>query len=104
MGTLIALAGRPAIDTPPGAWTTRLGDDLPVALGVETGIGPRVVAATNADGRLHVVLAGALTNRRELEEVALRGGGAGGARNDAALALRLYEGRGEQSVSALRGG
>jgi asparagine synthase (glutamine-hydrolysing) len=104
MGTLIALAGRPAIDTPPGAWTSRLGDDLPVALGVETGIGPRVVAATSAEGHLHAVLAGALTNRRELEEVTLRSGTPSGGRNDAALALRLYEGRGEQSVSALRGG
>jgi asparagine synthase (glutamine-hydrolysing) len=104
MATFVALAGWPAAEPPPGAWTTRLGDDVPVALAALPGSGPAVAAATSADGRLHVVLAGALANRRELEHTAGRRGGAAAAHTDPALVLRLYEARGEQSVSALRGG
>jgi len=104
MGGLIALAGWPAVEPPEGAWCTRLGADLPVALAVESGPGPAVVTATSSDGRLHVVVAGSLANRRELEETVDRRGAATGTRNHAAVVLRLYEGRGEQSVSALRGG
>lgn len=104
MGTLVALAGWPAADPPEGAWCARLGDDVPVALATSDGMGPRVSAATSADGRLHLALAGVLANRRELEGTVDRSGAAPSQRSDAALALRLYEGRGEQSVTALRGG
>jgi asparagine synthase (glutamine-hydrolysing) len=103
MGAFVALAGWPAADPPSGAWSARLGDELPIALTTEAGPGPAVVTTTSADGRLHVAIAGLLANRRELEDTVGRSGAVAGARNDAALVLRLYEGRGEQSVSALRG-
>jgi asparagine synthase (glutamine-hydrolysing) len=103
MGAIVALAGWPAAEPPADAWRARLGADLPIALVAEPGIGPPVVSATSADGRLHVVVAGTLANRRELDETIDRTGAQAGGRNHAALVLRLYEGRGEQSVSALRG-
>lgn len=103
MAAFVALAGWPAADPPSDAWTARLGGDRPIAIGRDDGPGPAVVTATSADGRLHVAVAGALANRRELEETVDRTGAASGGRNAAALVLRLYEGRGEQSVSALRG-
>jgi asparagine synthase (glutamine-hydrolysing) len=104
MPAFVALAGWPAAEPPAGAWSAQLGDDLPVALLTEPGPGPVATTATSADGRLHAALVGTLANRRELEEAVGRSGAAGTARNDAALVLRLYEGRGEQSASALRGG
>jgi asparagine synthase (glutamine-hydrolysing) len=103
MGAFVALAGWPAADPPEGAWSARLGEELPIALATEAGPGPAVVTTTSADGRLHVAVAGVLANRRELDDTVGRSGAVAGARNDAALVLRLYEGRGEQSVSALRG-
>jgi len=103
VGAFVALAGWPAAEPPEDAWTSSLGSDVPIAIGREDGPGPAVVAATSADGRLHVAVAGSLANRRELEETVDRTGAAPGGRNHAALVLRLYEGRGEQSVSALRG-
>lgn len=104
MAVLVALAGWPAVDPPAGAWRAQLGPDLPVALAVEPGAGAEVETATSTDGKLHVVVAGALANRRELEETVDRRRAAAGTRNHAAVVLRLYEGRGEQCVSALRGG
>jgi hypothetical protein len=104
MAVLVALAGWPAADPPAGAWRAQLGAELPVALAVEPGAGAEVETATSSDGKLHVVVAGALANRRELEETVDRRGAAAGTRNHAAVVLRLYEGRGEQCVSALRGG
>jgi asparagine synthase (glutamine-hydrolysing) len=103
VGAFVARAGWPATDAPDGAWTARLGDDLPIAFTTEAGPGAAVVGATSADGRYHVAMVGALANRRELDDMVGRSGGVAGARSDAALVLRLYEGRGEQSASALRG-
>ena len=103
MSAFVALAGWPAAEPPEGAWCTRLGPDMPVALAVESGVGPAVVTATSADGRLHAAVAGTVANRRELEGTVDRSGATAGTRNHAAVVLRLYEGRGEQSVSALRG-
>jgi asparagine synthase (glutamine-hydrolysing) len=104
VSAFVALAGWPAAEPPEGAWSTRLGDDLPIALVSEPGQGPSIVTTTSGDGRLHVAVVGGFANRRELEETVGRSGAAGTVRNDAALVLRLYEGRGEQSISALRGG
>jgi asparagine synthase (glutamine-hydrolysing) len=103
VASFVALAGWPAAKPPEGAWCARLGGELPIALAVEQEAGTPVVTATSADARLHVVVAGALANRRELEETVDRSGAVTSTRNHAAVVLRLYEGRGEQSVSALRG-
>jgi asparagine synthase (glutamine-hydrolysing) len=98
----LALTGWPAAEPPADAWRTQLGE-LPVALASEQGTGFPVFVATSADGRLHAAVTGEIANRRELDDAVGRGPAIGMPRNDAALVLRLYEGRGEQSVSALRG-
>ncbi|MGH7645024.1 MAG: asparagine synthase-related protein, partial [Gemmatimonadales bacterium] len=102
MGALVALAGWPEIEPPPAAWTGVMPGGAPVVLGGVHGVGPAVVRATSNDGALATVVAGALSNRRELED-ALGIAAATVPRDDAAVVLRLYEGRGDNAITALRG-
>ena len=104
MGALLALVGWPEAEAPPEAWTGSTAGGVPIVLGDVRGPGPAVARATSADGLISAVFAGALSNRRELEDVLGLAAAAHAPRDDAAIMLRLYEGRGDNAVGALRGG
>jgi asparagine synthase (glutamine-hydrolysing) len=103
MGALAALVGGAAASPPPGAWTSAFGPDLPVAIATLGGGGPPVSTAQTVDAALHLVLVGTIVNVREIEASVRRTVVPRPTVTDADVVLRLFEGRGEQAVSALRG-
>ena len=103
MGALAALVGGAAASPPPGAWTSAFGPDLPVAMAALGGGGPPASTAQTVDGALHLVLVGTVVNVREIEASVRRTVVPRPTVTDADVVLRLFEGRGEQAVSALRG-
>jgi asparagine synthase (glutamine-hydrolysing) len=102
MRSLLALVGWPEIGLPPGTWfgSDPRGRDVALLHGTPAAAGPPVAA--NEQRTVHAVLAGALHNARELRATLRSRHGFSG-RDDAEVVVHLYEDRGIQCVSSLRG-
>jgi asparagine synthetase B (glutamine-hydrolysing) len=102
MRSLLVLGGWPELPVPAGAWSgsDAAGHPLVLAHGDE----PHAVSPVAANERrsVHVVLSGEIYNRRELR-ASLTGRHTVDGADDAELVAHLYEERGVQCVSALRG-
>jgi asparagine synthase (glutamine-hydrolysing) len=103
MSGLLALAGWPGGTLSPRAWSCVAAQGFSVVLDAVEGPGPDVGRAVSSDGALAAFLVGSLGNRRELEDTLGTAAAGGMQRGDAAVLLRLYEGRGENALTALRG-
>src|SRR5262245_37391120 len=115
MRTMIVQAGWPDAPVPPGGWSgteVGIGGGIGIGLlvlgylpepgkGAET-VGPGTTIAVNEDRSIRAVLAGSLYNRRELR-ASLGGRHAFSGREDAEVAIHLYEERGVQGLNSLRG-
>jgi asparagine synthase (glutamine-hydrolysing) len=96
------LLGWPEESLPPGAWLGDGGSGRPLVL-AHAGPGARGLAvATNERRSVHVVLAGAIHNRRDLRAT-LEQRHAIRTRDDAELVAHLFEERGPAALAALRG-
>jgi asparagine synthase (glutamine-hydrolysing) len=102
MRSLLALVGWPEIGLPPGTWfgSDPRGRDVALLHGSPAQAGPPVAA--NEQRTVHAVLAGSLHNARELRATLRSRHGFSG-RDDAEVVVHLYEDRGIQCVSSLRG-
>jgi asparagine synthase (glutamine-hydrolysing) len=99
MRSLVAFIGCPETPAQAIAWsdTDAAGRSIVLAHG-----GAAVAVATNEQGTVRAVLAGTIANARELR-AGLAARHALGGRDDAEIAVHLYEERGIQSVKAMRG-
>src|SRR5262245_46284584 len=102
MRTLLVLSGWPEARVPTAAWWSTDASGRPFAMthgGEESEPAP---VATNETRSVHAVFSGDLYNRRELRAT-LTGRHALTGEDDAEIVVHLYEERGIQCVSALRG-
>src|SRR5947207_8068550 len=108
MPTLLALTGWPETFLPLGGWLGADAAGAPVVLGYLPRAGTTADAsgslpvAVSEDRSIRAVLTGAIYNRRELR-ASLGGRHAFSGRDDAEIAIHLYEERGVQGIKALRG-
>jgi asparagine synthase (glutamine-hydrolysing) len=102
MRSLLALIGWPEIGLPPGTWfgSDPRGRDVALLHGTAAGAGPPVAA--NEQRTVYAVLAGSLHNGRELRAT-LGGRHTFSGKDDAEVVVHLYEERGVQCVSSMRG-
>jgi asparagine synthase (glutamine-hydrolysing) len=102
MRSLLALVGWPEIGLPPGTWFGSDPRGRDVALLHGSAAGADGAVASNEQRTVHAVLTGTIHNSRELRAT-LRGRHEFSGRDDAEVLVHLYEERGIQCVSSLRG-
>ena len=102
MRSLLALIGWPEIGLPPGTWfgSDPRGRDVALLHGTAAEAGPPV--AVNEQRTVYAVLAGSVHNARELRAT-LGGRHTFASKDDAEVVVHLYEERGIQAVSSVRG-
>ena len=97
------LLGWPEESLPPGAWLGDGGSGRPLVLAHAGPDARGLAVASNERRTVHVVLAGAVHNRRDLR-ASLEQRHTIATRDDAELVAHLYEERGPGALAALRGG
>ena len=96
------LLGWPEESLPPGAWLGDGGSGRPLVLAHAGPDARGLPVATNERRTVHVVLAGAIHNRRDLR-ASLEQRHSIATRDDAELVAHLFEERGPAALAALRG-